>query len=284
VFQSVSPESPSVLAIGPATPGRVPVRTLASAQRRAGTGLRIAVVQHEPATSPGSFTELLADAGVEAVVVRTWQDALPDWRALDGVIVLGGSARATDPALADERRWIATLAAAQTPYLGVCLGAQLLAAALGATIFPGRRPAIGISDIFLTEGGQRDHLFASLPARMRVFRWHEDTFGLARGAMPLAGSIDYPYHAFRWGHYAYGLQFHPEATARGVAAWPWTPGYLDQLQTAGADAGAVIAELAEEEPSLRQLAAHILGRWLALCAAAATRSGPPAAHHPAASA
>jgi GMP synthase-like glutamine amidotransferase len=233
------------------------------------TGLRIAVLQHEPATGLGTFTEILAGAEVEIDVVRAWQDPLPEPRALDGVIVLGGGARASDPGLSDTRNWIATAAHARTPYLGICLGAQQLAAALGAHVFPGRRPEIGIRDVFLTDAARLDPLFGGFPGRLRVFQWHEDTFTLPTGAVPLAGSIDYRHQAFRWGPYAYGLQFHPEATARTVAAWPWTPRYLDQLQTAGIDAGALVAELAEEEPRLHQLSDVLLGRWLDVCAKAA---------------
>jgi GMP synthase-like glutamine amidotransferase len=238
---------------------------------------RIAVLQHEPATGLGSFADLLAHAGAETEVVRTWQDPLPDARAFDGVIVLGGSAGASDPALAGVRCWIDSAVLAETPYLGICLGAQLLAAALGAPVFPGRRLEIGISDIFLTDGARRDPVFAGLPARLRVFQWHADTFDLPRGAVPLAGSIDYRYQAFRWGAYAYGLQFHPEATARTVALWPRTPRYLDQLQTAGVDAGPVVAELAAKEPQLRRRAATVLNGWLEVCAEAAlSRSGSAA--------
>jgi GMP synthase-like glutamine amidotransferase len=247
------------------------------ALRHAERPLRVAVVQHETSTGLGAFTELLAGGGVEAEIFRGWQDPLPDPQAVDGVIVLGGSGRASDPALADSRHWIASVVAAETPYLGICLGAQLLADALGARVFPGRRPEIGIGDVFLTDAAGGDPLFGGLPARLRVFQWHEDTFTLPTGAVPLAGSIDYRYQAFRWGRHVYGLQFHPEATARAVAAWLWTPGYLDQLQTAGVDAGAVVAELAEEETRLRELAEVLLARWLAVCAGAAAIGSAPAA-------
>jgi GMP synthase-like glutamine amidotransferase len=90
--------------------------------------------------------------------------------------------------------------------------------------------------------------------------------------VPLAGSIEYRYQAFRWGAVAYGVQFHPEATARTVAAWPWVPAYLDQLQAAGIDAGVLLAELAEEEPRLRELARRLLTRWLLVCARAGDRA------------
>jgi GMP synthase-like glutamine amidotransferase len=235
--------------------------------------LRIAVVQHEPATGPGSFGELLAQAGVEAGVVRPGQGPLPEAQALDGAIVLGGSRRASDPAFADERRWIRSLVAAGTPYLGVCLGAQLLAAAFGASVVPARRAEIGVGEVLLTDTARRDRVFGGLPGRLPVFRWHEDTFGLPSGAVLLAASGDGLHQAFRLGPSAYGVQFHPEATARSVAAWPFAPGYLDQLQTAGVDGGAMIAELADAEAGLRALARALLGSWLGLCAEVAG-SGP----------
>jgi GMP synthase-like glutamine amidotransferase len=231
--------------------------------------LRIAVLQHEPATGPGSFGELLAAAGVEADVVEPGQDPLPDVPALDGAIVLGGSPRASGAAFADERRWIRDLVAAGTPYLGICLGAQLLAAAFGAAVVPAPRVQIGVGEVVLTDAARRDRVLGGLPGRLPVFRWHGDTFGLPSGAVLLAASGDGLHQAFRLGSSAYGLQFHPEATARAVAAWPWAPGYLDQLQAAGVDGGAMIAELAEEEAGLRALARALLGRWLGLCADAA---------------
>jgi GMP synthase-like glutamine amidotransferase len=230
--------------------------------------LRIAVIQHEPATGLGAFSELMAAAGVEADIFRTWQDPLPAPRALDGVIVLGGSARATDPGLAEERAWIAKAVAAGMPYLGVCLGAQLLAAALGGRVVPARCPEVGIRQVFLTDAARRDPVFDSLRGPLTVLQWHGDTFTLPRGAVPLAGSIDNRYQAFRWGPAAYGVQFHPEATARSVAAWPWVPAYLDQLQTAAVDSGVLFAELAREEPRLRELARRLLNSWLLVCARA----------------
>ncbi|HEU0336024.1 MAG TPA: type 1 glutamine amidotransferase [Gaiellaceae bacterium] len=232
-------------------------------------GLRIAVVQHDPATGPGSFGELLAQAGVEAELIRAGEDPPPAPAGLDGAIALGGSARASDPAFADERRWIRRLVAGGTPYLGICLGAQLLAAAFGAAVVPARRPEIGVGEVFLTEAARGDRVFSGLPRRLPAFRWHGDTFGLPDGAVLLASSGDGLNQAFRLGPSAYGLQFHPEATARGVAAWPWEPGYLDQLQAAGVDGGEAVGKLAAEEPGLRALARALLGNWLGLCAEAA---------------
>jgi GMP synthase-like glutamine amidotransferase len=231
--------------------------------------MRIAVVQHEPVTGVGAFGDLLARAGVEFELVRAWRDALPQPDKLDGVIALGGSMAASDASLADERRWIGGLAP-RVPYLGICLGAQLLAAALGAAVYRGPRPEIGIHDVYLTDAARRDPLFMEVPRRSRVFQWHEDTFALPAGAVPLAGSIAFRYQAFRWGTGAYGVQFHPEATSREVAGWSHTPGYLAQLQTAELDAGTVVSELRREEPALRALAASLLERWLGLCARVAS--------------
>jgi GMP synthase-like glutamine amidotransferase len=231
--------------------------------------LRIAVVQHEPATSLGAFGDLLARAAVELELVRSWRDALPEPDELDGVIVLGGSMTASDTLLAHERRWIGLLAE-RVPYLGICLGAQLLAAALGAAVFRGPRPEIGMHDVYLTDAARRDPLFTGLPGRLRVFQWHADTFALPSGAVPLAGSIGYRYQAFRSGALAYGVQFHPEATSQAVAGWPGTPGYLAQLETAGLDAQAVFSELEREEIALRRLAGRLLERWLGLCARVAS--------------
>lgn len=173
------------------------------------TGLRIAVVQHEPATGLGAFGDLLREAEVTPDVIRAGEDALPEPGALDGVIVLGGSVRATHPALAEEQAWIGRVAAEGVPYLGVCLGAQLLAAALGGRVVRARRPEIGIRQVFLTDTARRDPLFEGVHGPLTVFQWHGDTFALPRGALPLAGSIDYRNQAFRWGRVCYGTPVPP---------------------------------------------------------------------------
>jgi GMP synthase (glutamine-hydrolysing) len=234
--------------------------------------LKIAVLQHEPETGLGAFEFMLENAGVRYEVVPTTSNtALPPEPALyDGAIVLGGSLRASDPRLFETRRWIQRALVRRTPILGVCLGAQLLASALGESVVRGMRPEIGMHDVFLTGVSRQDALFGGLPHRLSVFGWHEDSYSLPRGALPLAGSISYEQQAFRWGTSAYGLQFHPEVRVDDLRRWKGVPRYVRMFEAARTDWEAVEAALQAAALELNELATVLLERWLVLVENAAT--------------
>jgi GMP synthase-like glutamine amidotransferase len=225
--------------------------------------LRLAVLQHEPETGLGAFAAELESGGVDLGVIRTAGGRLPDRHRFDGAIALGGSLGARDPRLRAARGWIREAVLGGMPFLGICLGGQLLASALGAAVTHGR-PEVGMHDIFLTDAGARDPLFAALPARMRVLGWHEDRFGLPAGAVPLAGSIACTYQAFRFGDAAYGLQFHPEVRVDDLARWRGVDAYRDLAGRAGADLDAVAAAVRRATPALDRLVHELLERWLGL--------------------
>jgi GMP synthase-like glutamine amidotransferase len=111
---------------------------------------------------------------------------------------------------------------------------------------------------------KRDPLFAGLPGRLPVFGWHEDSFDLPPGAIPLAGSVACTYQAFRFGATAYGLQFHPEVRADHLARWRDVPGYRALLEHAGGDWDAVAADLRRATPALGAVSEQLLERWLYL--------------------
>jgi GMP synthase (glutamine-hydrolysing) len=226
--------------------------------------LRIAVLQHERETGPGTFAALLDEARVDYQVVETLRGRLPDHAAFDGAIALGGSLSAHDSPLLETRRWIRNGVLSGLPFLGICLGGQLLASALGAAVERQARPEIGVHDIYLTDADRRDRLFSGLPGRLEVFGWHEDSFDLARGAVPLAGSIACTYQAFRFGAAAYGLQFHPEIRAEHVACWREVPGYNGLAERTGTDFDALMIDLRRATPRLGALAGQLLQRWLHL--------------------
>lgn len=236
--------------------------------------LRIAVLQHEVETGLGVFAGALTDAGVEYEILETTRNAaLPDAALYDGALALGGSLGAYDSALLEARRWIRDAVLRDTPFLGVCLGSQLLASALGGEVESGLRPEVGVHDVFLTDVARHDPLFAGLPRRLRVFGWHEDTFTLPRGAVPLAGSMAYANQAFRWGATAYGLQFHVEARPDDVRRWEHVPGYSHMLEAAGADLDALIGALEGATPALDESMRALIGRWLLVVAGAAALRG-----------
>lgn len=228
----------------------------------------LAVLAHEQETGLGAFAAELDAADVGYEVLTTTRGDLPDRDDFDGAIALGGSLGAEDARLLETRRWIRRAVLTGLPFLGVCLGGQLLATALGARVTRGR-PEVGLHEVFLTETGQRDPLFAGLPRRLEVFGFHEDTFDLPPGAVPLAGSISCTYQAFRFGAAAYGLQFHPEVRADDLAGWQTVEGYRDLAARTGAEFDTLATALSAAAPALDAVAAQLLERWLHIVAAVA---------------
>jgi GMP synthase (glutamine-hydrolysing) len=235
--------------------------------------VHLAVLQHEPATSLGAFAAQLDAAKVDYELVGTTRDPLPDAGRFDGAIALGGSLGAHDSRLVEARRWIRNTVLAGMPFLGVCLGGQLLASALGAAVKRGH-PETGLHDVFLTDAAYDDPIFATLPARFQVFGWHEDSFGLAPGALPLAGSIACTYQAFRFGTTAYGLQFHPEVRAEDLARWRNVPRYRALAERTGASFDAQMIDLRRATPSLDALAGALLQSWLRMVSGVVPLASP----------
>lgn len=227
--------------------------------------IRLAVLQHELETGLGRFADLLDDLAVDVELVPATRGALPDPLTFDAALVLGGSLGADDATLLPARRWIRNAILSDLPYLGVCLGGQLLASALGECVRRGGAEA-GVHSIFLTDAAEHDLLFGGLPRRLDVFGWHGDSFDLPRGAVPLAGSLACTYQAFRHGSAAYALQFHPEVRPSDVAAWRDLPGYRRLLERSGRDWDDIVHELALAAVALDDLAERLLERWLWLVA------------------
>jgi GMP synthase-like glutamine amidotransferase len=151
-------------------------------------------------------------------------EALPRLEQLRGLVVMGGpmgvSDTAAHPYLAGELELLASAVAADLPVLGVCLGAQLLAAALGARVYRGAQAEIGPGTVTLSEEGRADPVLgAAGRVELPVVHWHQDTFELPGGAVRLAGSDLYPNQAFRVGARAYGLQFHVEVDPALAEGW-----------------------------------------------------------------
>jgi len=196
--------------------------------------LRALVLQHIACETPGLYEDVLVERG--ATIDRVELDEgqrLPDWRAYDLIIAMGGPMSVNDdarlPWLADEKCLIGDAIRAGVPFFGACLGVQLLAAALGARVYQGPAPEVGLQAVTLTAEGRRDPVTSGLPDRLFTVQFHGDTFDLPEGAIHLARSDTYPNQAFRWKQ-AYGVQFHLEVTGPMVAAWLEIPAYAAYLE------------------------------------------------------
>ncbi|MEK6632694.1 MAG: type 1 glutamine amidotransferase [Nitrospirota bacterium] len=138
----------------------------------------------------------------------------------DLLIVMGGpmSVNDSDPWIAEETAFIRSVLLSGTPVIGVCLGSQFMAKALGATVRPGKALEIGMTPVRLTAEAKQDPVFATRPDSFEVFEWHGEIFDLPQGCVPLAGSTIAPLQAFRYGAKAYGLLFHLEMEQAGIDA------------------------------------------------------------------
>jgi len=230
--------------------------------------LRVLVLQHIACEPPGTYEDVLRKRGNELERIELDEgDHLPNWREFDAIVAMGGPMSAGDdaalPWLTDEKRLIAEAVEAGKPYWGVCLGVQLLAASLGAQVYPGPAPEVGILSVTLTEEGRDDPVFGSLPDELPTLQWHGDTFDLPPGAVRLAGSPAYPNQAFR-AHRAYGVQFHIEVSPELASEWADVPEYAESLERV-LGPGALerlVEELATESETMRAHATGLFERWL----------------------
>jgi GMP synthase (glutamine-hydrolysing) len=241
------------------------------------------VLQHIGCEPPGVFTGVLDRHGVGIETVELDEGgALPDWRATDLLVVMGGPMGAYDeaehPWLAGEKQWIAAAVLAGKPYLGVCLGAQLLAASLGARVGPGPAPEVGVLPVDLTPDGLADPVLSVLGPRFPALQWHGDTFDIPAGAVGLASSPAYQNQAMRFGQVAYGVQFHVEVTDAMFAEWGRVPAYAASARAALGPSGFEIlaSDFRGGRRVMSQAAERMFGAWLA-------RAGVPPVRQPAAS-
>jgi GMP synthase-like glutamine amidotransferase len=229
------------------------------------------VIQHVAPESAFAIGDALRTAGVQLETRRTFAgDEVPtDVSAFDGVVVLGGPMSATsDAGFPSRRAEIDLLAAAiglGIPTLGVCLGAQLLAAAAGAAVTAGGSgPEIGWAPVQLLAASRSDPLFAGLPDQLTVLHWHGDTFDLPVGAQRLATNSTYRNQAFRIGDLAWGLQFHIEVTAEAVERFLAAFDSEAQQAIGGSSAIRTASDVALD--SLRGARELVLDRYAALVA------------------
>jgi GMP synthase (glutamine-hydrolysing) len=236
--------------------------------------MRVLVLQHIACEHPGVFSEVMIGHEVEAVPVELDKgEAVPDWREFDALLAMGGPMGVYDdaehPWLGAEKELVREVVAAGRPFLGVCLGAQLLAAALDAQVYPLDRADVGLMPVELTAEGREHPLFAGLSEPLVSLQWHGDTFELPEGAVRLASSPVAANQAFQAGQGpAFGVQFHLEVTPEMAREWAAVPAYRRSLaETLGAEEGAAfLAEVERRAEELHPDAKRLFVNWLELAA------------------
>lgn len=209
--------------------------------------MRAVVLQHEAHEGPGLFEAALAAEGF--TFTKRFRGV--DHHDLDAelVVIMGGSMSVTDttahPFLQDELAFLIERLALSRPCLGICLGAQLLAAAAGSEVVRGKNGfEVGVGPVRWTKQGLDDAVLAGVKPKTTVAHWHEDTFTPVEGATLLASTDRYTQQAFRLGN-SFGFQFHLELTGDAWAAW--VEAAKDELELHEKN----VAELAAQAGKLR---------------------------------
>lgn len=189
-------------------------------------------IQHVPWETPHRILD--ACTGLEVRTVRPLEgEPLPRHADVCGALVMGGPMNVDEveryPGLPAEHEWLAEASRIEMPVLGICLGAQLLARALGAEVRTGEGPEIGFAPVEVHD--RLDLVVGTLAPRTTVLHWHGDVFHLPAGAVPLASSAQTECQAFRHGN-AWGLLFHPEADATLLDAWLAVPDMIEEAKSA----------------------------------------------------
>jgi GMP synthase-like glutamine amidotransferase len=182
------------------------------------------VIMHVESEGPGTLGEFLESYGFRLQTVKLHkEEKLPrSVQKFDAIVSMGGPMGVHDeelyPFLKSETEFLRKAIDQNIPILGICLGAQMIAHACGATVEPADEAELGWKNIFVTGEGRRDILFQGLPGTLQVFQWHEDTFEMPHGGTLLAIGKECLHQAFRYRN-AYGIQFHVEVTENMLTDW-----------------------------------------------------------------
>jgi GMP synthase (glutamine-hydrolysing) len=224
----------------------------------------VLILQHVPPEPPGRIRDALEAHACSHHTVRIFRDdPVPETLNADGLVVMGGPMGVGDiderPHLRQEMALIEQALRADLPVLGICLGSQLLAHALGATVYPGSEKEIGWHEVTLTGNAETDPLFQDVAPSFTAFHWHGDVFDLPNGAVPLARSAQTKHQAFRYGEHAYGLLFHLEVTPSIVDGM--TRAFADELAAEGLDGAAIRNAASTHVDTLAEIADTVFGKW-----------------------
>lgn len=226
----------------------------------------ILYLQHMECEGPGLLGDLTQEAGLTSeTLLVTGKVSWPESGAYKALVVLGGPQSVYEedkfPYLAEEDRFVRKWLDKKKPYLGICLGAQILAKALGAKVYPNAAKEIGWAPVQLSPQAIYQHvLFKETEAEFMSFHWHGDTFDLPAGALHLASSRLTRNQAFRHGTNAWGIQFHPEVKPDQIRSW------AKEYDAESADfrAGDIEGDIKRYYPAYEGLGRRVMGNFLAI--------------------
>ncbi|MDS1112302.1 type 1 glutamine amidotransferase [Gordonia westfalica] len=240
---------------------------------------RVLEIRHADSEPPGSYGPPLHDLA-DVTTLRIWREPAPtDLSGFDAIVTLGGAMGVGDAQriswIADEIDLLRRALGLGIPIWGVCLGAQMLAAALGGDVYTSTDPEVGIHSVTLNDAAATDPVWGfaagtalepaagTVPTEFDVVQWHFDTFTLPPGATLLASSAMCVNQLYRHGN-CYGVQFHLEAGGQLVGEWLDSPGSRSLItETIGAEAtDRFAADAADTESVTVPLARTVLTRWL----------------------
>ena len=226
---------------------------------------KILALQHTPKETLGTIAYALDSVGLSWDYVRAFEgDLVPN--SIDGavgLVVMGGPMGVYEgaqyPYLKDELKLIERALKADIPVLGVCLGSQLLACALGANVLKADHREIGWHDVMLTTHATSNSLFSGIPSKFKAFHWHGDIFELPDGSSLLASSAMTVNQAFNYSDLAYGFLFHMEVTEEIITGM--IDSFPDEMEEGGVHESTIREENIASLPTLQSLGEAVFGRW-----------------------
>ncbi len=233
--------------------------------------MKILVLQHAEVEHPGSFRDFLREDGHSWDTVELDKgESLPSIDGYDALWVMGGPMDVwqedTHTWLVAEKAFIRDAVEGRgLPYLGLCLGHQLLAEALGGAVGPSKHPEIGVLDVHMTEAGATGVFLDGVAETFKCLQWHSaEITQMPPGGECLATTQACPVQALKWGPRAYSVQFHLEVEPDTVANWAEIPEYASALKTAlGADGQAALdAACAAEMANFAANAERVYINWM----------------------